>query len=227
MGLQIGLRRWIPLAFLALVSLASLAGCSSVAPENVRYLPGRFEFDWPPHSAATPGLRRSTDEHLSMDTRLLIVKLQDIAVTSAVRRANSRPPSSPAALMVVEEKWRKATTQDPLVTSRVDVACNESLKRMSLESTDFEEIIVTDSRGVVVCQTRMTERYFQGDQAWWRECVDTGRLSHSRLGYDPTRRSVTLSIFAPVLDTSTGETIGVARALLRRQLATRVSAPGG
>ena len=202
--------------FATFLLLFVVMGCSLAAPNDIRYRPGRFEFNWPPHARLTPGIRRSTNERLSIDTELLIVKLQDVAVTSAVGRANLRAPASIGTVMEVEEAWRKASVLDPTVSSRIDAACSESLKLMSIHSDDFEEIIVTDSRGMVVCQTRMSERYFQGDQAWWRECVEGGRLSHSRLVYDPASGVVALSIFAPVYDPSNGETIGVARALLRR-----------
>jgi hypothetical protein len=73
----------------------------------------------------------------------------------------------------------------------------------------------------VVCQSRMTEHYFHGNQTWWRECVEGGRLSHSRVDYDAASGAVALSIFAPVLDPSTGEAIGVARAVLRRRVEAR------
>ncbi len=205
--------------------LAGVMGCSSVIPGNTRYRPGRFEFDWPPQATPTPGARRSTNERLSIDTKLLIVKLQDVAVTSAVSRANSRTPASPIAVMTVDEQWRRASIEDPIVSSRVDAACSESLKLLSVQNSDFKEVIVTDSRGFVVYQTRMTERYFQGDQDWWRECVETGRLSHSRLNYDAMSGAVDLSIFAPVLDPSTGEAIGVARALVRRHVGVRNATP--
>lgn len=205
-----------PVVIIAACLLFAVMGCSlAVAPKNIRYRPGRFEFDWPSQSAATPGIRKSINERLSIDTELLIVKLQDVAVTSAVARANSRTPASLVTVMKVEEAWRGANVQDPAVSSRIDAACSESLKLMSVHSQDFEEIIVTDSRGLVVCQTRMSERYFQGEQAWWRECVEGGRLSHSRLAYDSASGAVALSIFAPVYDPSSGELIGVARALLR------------
>ncbi len=225
MSLHLDSRCRISAAAFATFLLAGVVGCSSVTPTNIRYRPGRFEFDWPPQATPTPGVVRSTNERLSIDTKLLIVKLQDVAVTSAVSRANSRTAASPIAVMKVDEQWRRASIQDPIVSSRVDAACSESLKRLSVQSSDFKEIIVTDSRGFVVCQTRMTERYFQGDQAWWRECVESGRLSHSRLNYDATSGAVDLSIFAPVLEPSTGEAIGVARALLRRHVGVRKSTP--
>ena len=221
MSLPLDSRCRISAAALATFLLAGVMGCSSVTPANTRYRPGRFEFDWPPQATLASGVRRSADERLSIDTQLLIVKLQDLAVTSAVSRANSRTPANVVAVMKVDEQWRKASIQDPTVSSRVDAACSESLRLLSDHSSDFEEILVTDSQGLVVCQTRMTERYFQGDQAWWRECVESGRLSHSRLDYDAASGAVALSIFAPVLDPSTGESIGVARALLRRHVGVR------
>ena len=193
-------------------------GCSSVMPGNTRYRPGRFEFDWPPLATPTAGIRMSVNERLSIDTGLLTVKLQDAAVTSAVIRANARAPMSPMRVMTIDEEWGRASVQDSIVSSRVDLACSESLKLLSAQSSDFREVIVTDSRGFIVCQTRMTDRYFQGAQTWWRECVESGRLSHSRLSYDATSGAVDLSIFAPVLDPSTGNPIGVARALVRRQV---------
>ena len=168
----------------------------------------------------------SVNERLSIDTGLLTVKLQDAAVTSAVLRANARTHASPMAVMALDEGWRTASRQDPIVTSRVDAACSESLKLLSALSSDFREVIVTDSRGFLVCQTRMADRYFHGAQAWWRECVESGRLSHSRLSYDATSGAVALSIFAPVLDPSTGEAIGVARALLRRRVEVSGSTSG-
>ncbi len=221
MNLHLDSRCRISAAALATFLLVGVVGCSSVTPINTRYRPGRFEFDWPPQATLAPGVRRSADERLSIDTELLIVKLQDSAVTSAVSRANSRRPANLVAVMKVDEQWRKASIQDPTVSSRVDAACSESLRLLSVQSSDFEEILVTDSQGLVVCQTRMTARYFQGDQAWWRECVESGRLSHSRLDYDAASGAVALSIFAPVLDSSTGESIGVARALLRRHVGVR------
>ncbi len=221
MSLHLDSRCRISTAALATFLLAGVMACSSVTPANTRYRPGRFEFDWPPQATLAPGVRRSADERLSIDTELLIVKLQDIAVTSAVSRANSRRPANRAAVMKVDEQWRTASIQDPTVSSRVDAACSESLRLLSVQSSDFEEILVTDSQGLVVCQSRMTERYFQGDQAWWRECVESGRLSHSRLDYDAATGALALSIFAPVLDPSTEESIGVARALLRRHAGVR------
>jgi hypothetical protein len=211
----------IPSAFLVAILVAGVVGCSPVTPSDLRYRPGRFEFDWPPHATLEPRSRRSANERLSIDTELLIVKLQDVAVTSAVQRANARTPASLDTVMRIEEAWRTADVGDPTVSARVDDACSESLKLLSAQTKDFEEILVTDSRGLVVCQTRKTDRFFQGEQAWWRECVEGGRLSHSRLDYDAASETIALSIFAPVLDPSTGQSIGVARALLRRHVGTR------
>ena len=45
-----------------------------------------------------------------------------------------------------------------------------------------------------------------------------GLEAYSRLDYDAGSGAVALSIFAPVLDPSTGENIGVARASLRRRV---------
>lgn len=210
----------LPVVLLATIALAALMGCGPMGPHDVRYRPGKFEFDWPRHAAHPPGVRRSANERLSIDTELLIVKLQDVAVTSAVQRANSRVRATLDTVMEVDEAWRTADMQDPMVVSRVDRACSESLGLLAAQTSDFEEILVTDSRGLVVCQTRMTDQYFQGDQAWWRQCVETGRLSHSRLDYDAASEAISLSIFAPVLDSSTGQPIGVARARLRRHLGT-------
>ena len=216
----------ISAAALATFLLVGVLGCSSVMPGNTRYRPGRFEFDWPPLATPTSAVRESTNERLSIDTKLLTVKLQDAAVVSAIHRANARTPASPMAVMTLDEQWRSASSQDPIVSSRVDSACSESLKLLSVQSSDFMEVIVTDSRGFVVCQTRMADRYFQGAQTWWRECVESGRLSHSRLSYDATSGAVDLSIFAPVRDPSTGEAIGVARALVRRHVGVRSPTPG-
>ena len=147
--------------------LAGVMGCSSMQLDNSSYRPGRFEFDWPSQAVPTLRARRSADERLSVNAASLVVKLQDAAVTSAVSRANSRPPTSAASVMKIDDQWSKAGILDPAVSSRVSAECSESLK---LLNSDFEKVLVTDSRGHIVCQTHRTERYFQGDQPWWREC---------------------------------------------------------
>lgn len=225
MNLHLDPRGRIPFAPLAAFLLAGVMGCGSMIPDNTRYRPGRFEFDWPPQATPTAGIRTSINERLSIDTALLTVKLQDAAVTSAVIRANARTPASPMVVASIDEQWGRANLQDSIVSSRVDAACSESLKLLNAQSSDFREVIVTDSRGFVVCQTRKADRYFHGAQTWWRECVESGRLSHSRLSYDATRGALDLSIFAPVLDPSTGNPIGVARALVRRHVKVRSTTP--
>ena len=67
----------------------------------------------------------------------------------------------------------------------------------------------------------MTERYYLGDESWRRECVEGGRLSHSRILYDDENNTIALTIFAPVLDPSTQQSMGVARAGIRRLARTR------
>ncbi len=207
--------------FVAALCLSTIFACSAATPNNVSYRPGRFEFDWPRHAALTPRIRGSVNERLLRDTELLVVKLQDIAVTTAVARANSLSTPSLEMLMQIDQEWRTAMTQSPVVASRTDAACSRSLGLLIDEGSDFVEILVTDSRGLVVCQSRMTARFYLGDQNWWRECVEGGRLSHSRLVYDRDSDTLALSIFAPVLDPSTRESIGVARAVVRRRARTR------
>lgn len=219
-------------AWVVAIMVAAAFGCTSMTPGNPRYQPGRLEFDWPRHPALTTSIRRSTDERLLIDTALLEVKLQDLAITSAVARANGRATPTFSRTMELDQKWRLSKPDDPFSQSSTDATCSRSLALLVEENSDFEEIIVTDSRGFVVCQSRPSAHYFHGDQDWWRECVETGLLSHSRLVFDDSDGTLALSIFAPVLDPSSSMPIGVARAVVRRLAAggtpvARGGAPDG
>lgn len=208
-------------AMLFALCLATTLGCTPTPTNTVRYRPGRFEFDWPSHTNLTPGIRGTLDERLSRDANLLAVKLQDVAITKAVARANANSTPSLERVMQIEDAWRTATTESPIVVSRTDMACSRSLELLTHEDSDFVEILVTNARGHVICQSRMTERFYLGDENWWRECVETGQLSHSRIVYDQMNDTLALSIFAPVVDPSTGQSIGVARAVIRRRTGSR------
>jgi len=201
---------------LASILLLGSVSCVSGEAPRTRYRPGRFEFDWPDHPSLTTPVRRSLDERLSLDTEILIVKLQDVVITDAVAEANARSAPSFTRMMELEESWKSAESGTALVETHTDNPCGRSLELLVRENPDFEEVVVTDLRGMIVCQSRMTEHFFYGDQDWWRECVETGQLSHSRLVYDEDERSLGLSIFAPVRDPDRNEPIGVARALVRR-----------
>lgn len=208
-----------PLGFVP--SLLGVLGRGSMTPANTRYEPSRFELDWPSRSSINADVRRRVNERLALDAELLIVQLQEIAVTTAVDRSISQSATSPFGILRIEAEWAAASSLDTIVVSRTDEACSHSLERLGNTSSDFVEILATDSRGLVVCQSRMTERHYQRDQAWWRECVEIRSLSHSRLVYDENADALALSILALVLDPSTAEPIGVARALLRRQVGSR------
>jgi hypothetical protein len=202
---------------LAVILLLGSLSCVSGDGTRTRYRPGRFEFDWPNHPSLTTPVRKSLDERLSLDTEILIVKLQDVVITDAVADANARSAPSFTQMMALEESWKSSEAGTALVETHTDSLCGRSLELLVRENSDFEEIVVTDLRGMIVCQSRMAQHFFYGDQDWWRECVETGQLSHSRLVYDENERSLGLSIFAPVRDPDTNEPIGVARALIRRR----------
>jgi len=211
-------KRFTEASLLALLSLLMMQSACGVAESpRTRYRPGRIEFDWSSHSSLATDSRRTLEDRLDHDVEILIVKLQDVVITDAVVAANATSSPSFARRTALERRWKASEEGAGIVETHTDSACGRALELLVREHEDFEEIIVTDLRGLVVCQSRMAEHFFYGDEKWWRECVETGRLSHSRLVFDEATRSVGLSIFAPVRDPSTNDPIGVARAMVRRR----------
>ena len=137
-------------------------------------------------------------------------------IVSAVRQACKENESlTDGDVRERDALWRSADGIDEFIKPFLTNDCADALIEFQEEHDTFSELLVTDSRGLLVAASNKSSDFAQADETWWIATNDDGR-GRSYTGtieYDDSARSESISVCVPIFAPETGQPIGVIKAV--------------
>jgi len=123
----------------------------------------------------------------------------------------------------MDQRWLKATDQDPLITEYTESLVGRRLKEITRDDPSIAEIFMTDKYGGLVAVSEKTSDFYQADEEWWQKSFNHGRGSIflDGIGLDKSSGVVSIAIVVPIKN-ELNEVIGVCKNILE---AKRLFAP--
>ena len=119
----------------------------------------------------------------------------------------------------VEEREDDWLTQDPedsrLQSGILNNEASRFVRKFNSITADFREILITDAMGRLVAASNKTSDYYQADERWWRYAYQEGQGNsfHGDIQFDESANVYGMEIAHPVRDPSSGEVMGVIKAI--------------
>ena len=121
----------------------------------------------------------------------------------------SSKPASGDRIRQIDAAWQRGEDPDGLATTLANNECAEALRALIAGHRGFGEAFVTDSRGAIVCMSRRTSDYWQGDEAKWTRswAGGTGAVFVSKVARDDSTGLDLMHISVPIR--AAGRLVGV------------------
>lgn len=100
----------------------------------------------------------------------------------------------------IDRAWQSGGDPQGLVTTLSGNECAKALQSLLQTNRGFGEAFVTDSKGALVCMTRRTSDYWQGDEAKWSRAWagGSGAVFVSEVGHDDSTGLDLMHISVPI-----------------------------
>jgi len=114
-----------------------------------------------------------------------------------------------ARIREIDRAWQGGADPEGLATTLVKNDCARALAAILVANPGYGEAFVTDSQGALVCMTRRTSDYWQGDEAKWTRAWagGSGAVFVSKVAHDDSTDTDLMHISAPI--TIGGHLVGV------------------
>jgi hypothetical protein len=121
----------------------------------------------------------------------------------------SAKPMSMARIHEIDREWQGGADPEGLATALARNDCARALAAILVANPGYGEAFVADSQGALVCMSRRTSDYWQGDEAKWSRswAGGTGAVFVSKVAHDDSTGVDLMHISAPI--TSGGHLVGV------------------
>lgn len=118
--------------------------------------------------------------------------------------AQNQKAVSLAEIQKIDKEWM-ASAPDSLDDRQKALesnACATHLKELLTQLTDSAEAFVMDNQGALVCMTKKTSDYWQGDEPKWQESFLNGKGSVfvDKAVYDDSTKETLIHVSVPVMD---------------------------
>ncbi len=155
------------------------------------------------------------DERVA-DVRMLANTPSVIAAAQNAGQVAARRGLDRIATADLEQRYAetRALSQDEAV---------ERFLQIVRDSSDFIEIFFTDRHGLIVVSSSQTSDFVQSDERWWSEAFEYGTFQGSPI-YDESAGTVGLEFAARIVDQTSGESIGVLKAVVELSRLARLLA---
>ena len=112
----------------------------------------------------------------------------------------SSQPLGRERIRQIDASWQRGEDPEGLATSLGSNDCAQALRALLGSSHGFGEAFVTDARGALVCMSRRTSDYWQGDEAKWSRswAGGTGAVFVSKISHDDSTGLDLMHISAPI-----------------------------
>jgi hypothetical protein len=153
-----------------------------------------------------------------MVTRI-VAEMQEWAkqpiLLEALRKANRENRMSLAEIMEKDGAWRQAKQVTPFIQQFLTNAVAHYLQEIQADSGGlYAEILITDTKGVIIAETSRTTDYYQADEEWWVRTYNggTGYLFRSKPLFDESSQSYNIDLCLPIYESQGQEVIGILKA---------------
>lgn len=146
----------------------------------------------PPAAELDPATQ-ATVEHLRTWTR-------DATILGAVREQNAlNVPLS--RIRSIDISWMTATEPDARMQTLLKNPCAKSLQASTAARAGYREAFVMDNQGALVCMTRKTSDYWQGDEDKWTKPFVEGRAAFvDEPAFDASSATYAVQLSVPVAE---------------------------
>jgi hypothetical protein len=112
----------------------------------------------------------------------------------------SSKPASSDRIRQIDAAWQRGEDPEGLATALADNECAQALRALVGGNRGFGEAFVTDSRGAIVCMSRRTSDYWQGDEAKWTRswAGGSGAVFISKVAHDDSTGLDLMHISVPI-----------------------------
>ena len=145
-----------------------------------------------------------------------IIDVSTLTKTPLVREAStvgSQVALDPDAVAEIDRTWRRHVGLPPDAAVLLDSPASRFLHEVVGSDPIYRELLVADRHGRLVAASGVTSDYYQGDEHWWRQVVNQGRVSVTDVAWDESAKVFALEVAAPIEDRSGGVT-GVLKAVI-------------
>lgn len=101
----------------------------------------------------------------------------------------------------IDAEWIASKTETERMKTLMSNPCSKRIVELSKE-LDVAEAMVMDNQGALVCMTRKTSDYWQGDEPKWQDSYVGGKgaLFVEKAEYDESTRQTIIHISVPVME---------------------------
>ena len=163
------------------------------------------------------GFSQKIDESLKQKRSSLLRILKDPLFLKTIESANENNLKlSAEEINTADQIWISGDKETPFIKNFLENECSKKLKNFQQNNPSFDEIFVTDKKGLVVCLTNKTSDYLQSDETWWQKTYNkgVGRSHRGPVEFDESAGSQVIAIYLALTDPKTGEVEAVAKALV-------------
>lgn len=186
-----------------IVALLSLVAGLPVAPASTasRTLPTKVDFE----NDALPARQK---ELLARYAEQVLTWASGQRIVQAVEHQNAKHFTRDHILQI-DHAWQQGEDPEGLATDLGKNDCAQALQSILASNPGYGEAFVTDSQGALVCMTKRTSDYWQGDEAKWSRAwaAGSGAIFVSKIGRDDSTKMDLMHISVPVR--ASGRLIGV------------------
>ena len=125
----------------------------------------------------------------------------DETVIHAVQTQNQRHVSMDE-IAKLDRDWIRGTISEDFVKSLMDNRCATKLQELAKEIPSSLEAFAMDDQGALVCVTKKTSDYWQGDEPKWIDSFKGGKGETvvSKREYDESTKSTLVHVSVPIMD---------------------------
>ncbi|MNF95932.1 hypothetical protein D3C84_787040 [compost metagenome] len=129
-------------------------------------------------------------------------------------RRNGGPALQPATISDLDQQWRNEleSPRQPLIDSIRQLPASALLAGIQRQHAPlFNELILTDQRGLIVGMSEVTSDYWQGDEAKFNNArtLKPDQLLIEPISYDASTQSFQVQVSAPLHDPQQRDFLGV------------------
>ena len=159
----------LPVTLLVALAMAALAeiGAQEVAAQGSRIRPRDIFF-------ADPALPARQKDLLARYAQQIAGWAASDALIVAAQIQGSRPTTM-ERILDIDRRWQRGEDPDGLATELAGNECAQALVATLASEPGYAEAFVTDSRGSLVCTSRRTSDYWQGDEEKWSRAWAAGK----------------------------------------------------
>ncbi len=140
-------------------------------------------------------------------------------IKDALSRANQRyngkkQETIKKDLMETDSRWNSSSAVDPFALKIVENNASSFLKRFNYyEPEGHIELAVYDKEGGLVAAIKKTDKYYVGNESWWKVVSGSNRVKAylSDVSYNDRTENYSFDIAYPIVDEKAGGFMGVIR----------------